>query len=376
MEKSVIDQRNHCMNVGFVTNNFSSGGAQKMMAFVVRSLAPCADKIFLITTQQGNIYSFPGNVQQIYIGDFIKKGKGFFGKINELNNIAKKTREIVVRENIDILCAFGYYFTTVAVKAVKSTKCKVIGSERRAPQMISAFNQLMSKYAYKKCDKVVFQLQGARDFYPNIPDNKTAVIPNPFLPSESSFDRNPERKKIIAMAAARLEQEKGFDIGIKAMKKIIEKYPDYKLRIYGDGDFEKLYGQLIDDLKIRPYIEYMGLSSHIIEDIHDVMVFLLPSRSEGIPNILLESMAAGIPCVAADCPPGGPRMLLENDKNGLLVPVENVDATADAVCELIGNAELRNSVAENATKVTERFKPEKIEEMWRQCFITIMDGNN
>ena len=97
---------------------------------------------------------------------------------------------------------------------------------------------------------------------------------------------------------------------------------------------------------------------------------------EGIPNMLLESMAAGIPCVAADCPPGGPRMLLENDKNGLLVPVENVDATADAVCELIGNAELRNSVAENATKVTERFKPEKIEEMWRQCFITIMDGNN
>jgi glycosyltransferase involved in cell wall biosynthesis len=178
------------------------------------------------------------------------------------------------------------------------------------------------------------------------------------------------------MAAARLEQEKGFDIGIKAMKKIIEKYPDYKLRIYGDGDFEKLYGQLIDDLKIRPYIEYMGLSSHIIEDIHDVMVFLLPSRSEGIPNMLLESMAAGIPCVAADCPPGGPRMLLENDKNGLLVPVENVDATADAVCELIGNTELRNSVAENATKVTERFKPEKIEEMWRQCFITIMDGNN
>ncbi len=95
------------MNVGFVTNNFSSGGAQKMMAFVVRSLAPCADKIFLITTQQGNIYSFPDNVQQIYIGDLIKKGKGFFGKINELNNIAKKTRGIVVRENIDILCAFG-----------------------------------------------------------------------------------------------------------------------------------------------------------------------------------------------------------------------------------------------------------------------------
>ena len=361
------------MNIGFVTNNFGSGGAQKMMAFVVNSLAPCSDNIYLIMSQSEMNYSFPKNVKEIYIGDYIRKRKGIAGKVNELRILIKKTKEIILQKNIDIICSFGYYYTTIAVIAAKKTKCKVIGSERRAPQMLSPLYQSMSRYAYKRCDKAVFQLQGARDFYSGIPDDKTAIIPNPFVPTKYNIVSDYERKKIIAMAAARLEPEKGFDIGILAMKKVVEHYPDFKLEIYGEGDFEGLYGKLLDELKIRSFVEYKGFSEHIIDDVNNVMVFLLPSRSEGIPNMLLEAMAAGLPCVAADCPPGGPRMLLENNKNGLLVPVDDVDSTAEAVCEFIKNVQLRDSLSENAKGVTERFRPDKIEEMWRQCFISLTD---
>lgn len=360
------------MRLGFLTNNMGTGGAQKIMAFVINSLASYADKIYIIMTQHEMDYTFPLNVKKIYISEYTKDSQNSLQKICFMNKLSKETKNIVINESIDILCSFGYYYTTIAVQAVKGTKCKVIGSERRSPQMLPRLLQLMSVYAYSHCDKVVFQLQGARDFYSKIPDNKIEIIPNPYFSPFKSCPNNSYKRKIVSMAAARLEFEKGFDIGIRAMSEVVRKHSDYKLEIYGEGDFEKMYGELIDKLNMRKFVKYKGFSNNIIQAIGDSNVFILPSRSEGIPNMLLEAMAAGIPCVATDCPPGGPRMLTEDNKYGLLVPTEDYKSMSQAICDIIEDIELRNRLSQNAKEVISRFSPQKIEKMWWNCFSSLI----
>ena len=219
---------------------------------------------------------------------------------------------------------------------------------------------------------IVFQLELARRFYKNIQDEKTCIIPNPYLGDPvKRLDLTNHREKTIVLAAARLEYEKGFDVGIKAMKRVIQKHKDYRLLIYGKGDFNKMYGPLINEMNLSKYIEYKGLSDHIIDEIKDCSVFVLPSRSEGIPNMLLEALGAGIPCVAANCPPGGPEILLQNDR-GILVPVDDYVSLGDAICKLLDNEYLANAYALKGQEVVDIFSSKKISEKWQECFENVI----
>lgn len=361
------------MKIALITQNLGSGGAEKMMAFVIKTLAPISDEVIVVMAEDNCKYEFPPNVR-IVVLEGKKQSNSFFGKIKSVVHLSHEAKRIIIQNQSDILIGFGAYFTTVSVLAAINTKCKVLGSERRAPSLMSLRWKLISRWAYHKCDKVVFQLQGARDFYQRIPNKKVCIIPNAFISTWDYLPHIIERRKVICMAAARLEYEKGFDIGIKAMSIVIRKHPEYKMEIFGAGDFKKMYGELIERLNLSDYIEYKGLSKEIINEIYDSSVFILPSRSEGIPNMLLEAMAAGLPCVASNCPPGGPQMLINDGENGLIVSVERHDILADAICRIIDDNNLSIRLSSNARKVKERFSPSVIGDKWIQCIQSLVDN--
>lgn len=355
--------------IAFLNQSLSFGGAEKMMSFVIGSVAPMFDELYLIQfTKPGSDYDLPENVKFVSVGEDIDN-PSFINKLILFIKRIVRTKHILKTQHIDVLCSFGYYFTLMSVLSVMGTTTKIIASERRSPEDNGLIWRLISKVCYGRCEKIVFQLQKASDYFTNIRDSKKRIIPNPYFSKERNLVYNHEdTRKEIVMAAARLEYVKGFDIGIRAMTLIVKKHPEYKLIIYGKGDYEGSYSELIKECGMDEYVEYRGHSKQIIKDMLRSEIFLLPSRLEGIPNMLLEAMGCGMPCVATDCRPGGARLLLGNNEYGFLVGYEDVEGVANSIIKLIEDPILAQEMSKKAMLVRERFSEDIIAEQWRECF--------
>jgi glycosyltransferase involved in cell wall biosynthesis len=133
------------------------------------------------------------------------------------------------------------------------------------------------------------------------------------------------------VAAGRLEASKGFDLLIEAWSKVAPRHPDWQLRIFGEGVLHGRLSKQIDRLGLTDKVELMGFTTQLQKEMVDSSLFVLSSRAEGYPMVLLEAMGCGVPLVSTDCPAGGPRDIIEEGVDGFLVPNEDVDGLAEAI---------------------------------------------
>ena len=272
-----------------------------------------------------------------------------------------KIRDIVRKENIDTVISFMSDVSLLARIATLGLPTKFISSERNDPYSRSAIWKILTIFAYGTSDICVFQLDGAKAYFPSFIKKKGIVIPNPVTDFIKSSDF--ERKKTI-VSAGRFVEEKRFDILIKAFSVVHYRYPDYKLIIYGNGPLFQSYLSLVRTLNITDFVEFPGYINNLREALNENGLFVLSSRSEGIPNVLIEALSSGIATISTDCTPGGPRYLTEDGKYGLLVPVDDVDAIAEAIIRLLSDNDLRKKLEREGPKSLKKIKNEEIEKMW------------
>ena len=131
--------------------------------------------------------------------------------------------------------------------------------------------------------------------------------------------------------------------------------------------------KMAEELHIGQAVRLPGVSRDAIHTIAESSAFVLSSRSEGMPNALLEAMAAGVPCVASRCDMG-PEELIEDGVNGLLVPVENTDAIAEALCRLLRSSDLSASLSANALHIRSTHGIAEITDRWLAYFGTVINN--
>ena len=174
-----------------------------------------------------------------------------------------------------------------------------------------------------------------------------------------------KEKEDYYVATGRLNQQKNYPMMIRAFARFVKDYPDEKLYIYGNGDLREELNELIKNLNVERNILLKGPSNDIPDVLKNAKGFLLSSNYEGIPNGLLEAMAVGVPCISTDCPCGGPKMIINHNENGLLIPVGDEDKLYEALC-CLENEDLRKKISTNAKKSAESFKPDVIYENWEK----------
>jgi len=217
----------------------------------------------------------------------------------------------------------------------------------------------------------VFQTSDAKKYYNIIDESKQIILKNPV---SSEFDVEPfkgERKKVI-VTAGRLSEQKNHELLIEAFSKVKDKFPEYKLVIYGDGPLKDKLQNKIEAVGGENNIILAGRVNQIIDKIHDASLFVLSSNFEGMPNALLEAMSLGLPCISTDCPVGGPREIIVNNENGVLVKLNNADDMANAIDKILSDREFAEKIGNNANKIYNQFSVENVCNKWEAFVIKIM----
>ncbi len=187
------------------------------------------------------------------------------------------------------------------------------------------------------------------------------TLPRPaLLPSQ-----RPQR----VLAVGRLEPVKGFDLLLAAWALLYPQAPGWQLRIVGDGSQRQALEAQCVALGLQGSVELLPATPDIARHYADASLFALSSRYEGLPLVLIEAMAWGLPVAAFDCETG-PRELIGHEDTGLLVPPENPQALADALLRLMHNPALRQQMAERAQSASHRFDIGVIARQW----LDLIDG--
>ena len=221
-------------------------------------------------------------------------------------------------------------------------------------------NDLTNKL--KKLDRFVVLTEKDKEAWVEL-DN-VCVIPNPlsFIPQNIS---KLTEKRVIAVG--RYCHEKGYDLLLKAWCIVQNSIADWRLEVFGEGDRSQ-YEEMISSLNIdRHRCILHGRSSNIQDEFEKSSLAVCSSKFEGFGLVITEAMSCGLPVVSFDCP-WGPRAIIHDGEDGLLVENGNVEKLADAIIWMIQHPEMRSKMATKAIENVQRFSIEKIAEKWRSLF--------
>lgn len=194
-----------------------------------------------------------------------------------------------------------------------------------------------------------------------------SVIPNPST-FHTDHTSSLSEKKVISVG--RLTSQKNYASLIRAFKNVAEKHPDWILEIYGDGPQEVKLKSLITQLNLEKHVFLKGFSSNVKEVITNASIFALSSVFEGLPLVIVEAMACGLPVVSYTCP-CGPNDIITDKKDGFLVNVNDEKTLANKINTLIEYEALRKQMSDAAIIKASKYKIKNIVSIWMNIFNTI-----
>lgn len=384
-----------CETVYIVLYTLSVGGAERHASSIANYLSKKGHNVKIILLQNDIIeYHLQDNIEVIplsnlkYPDSVINSNASLLNKL--LLKIYKKTSEkkynfLDKRLYIESLYLkkLEFYFSTqkdiehskvlafmtipnITAAILKSKfKYKLILGEFTSPQLEfesdAPENRLKEKY-FPYADGFVFQTYEQKDFYSYLEGVKKIVIPNPIeeIPVNPFYGK---RKKEIVNYCKHVKA-KNLPLLISAFAKLVKEYPEYKLVIYGDGPDRSNTEKCIIDHKIQRSVSLKPYAKNVLELVKDSTMFVSSSNREGISNSMLEAMAIGLPTICTDCPAGGARMFIKSYKNGIIVPVNDVNALYEAMKYIIDNPDRAEYMAKKAIDIRKILEKNKILQIW------------
>ncbi|MBR5156650.1 MAG: glycosyltransferase family 4 protein [Clostridia bacterium] len=343
--------------VCFSVNKISlSGGAERVICVLASEFAQRGTDVTIITQESTECgYPLHPDVKIVATKTSCKT------PVLRLFVRCIKLRKFVKKLKPNILISFMTLNNVLAIASLLGVRIPIIVSERIYPGAITGITAKMRSLLYPLCEGFVFQTDAAKEFFDKKIQERSAVIFNPLV--DNIPPKSDETEKII-VTAGRMTKQKNHALLIKAFGGFIKENPDYKLVIYGKGEEQTNLENLIKELNLTDKVILPGTTKTLHNEMSKAEMFVLSSDYEGMPNVLAEAMAIGLPCVSTDCVGGGAKALINDRVNGILVPCKDEKALKDAMCEVASNAELAKTLGHNAAKIKETLSRESIAQQW------------
>lgn len=374
---------------------YNPGGMERVLTEKVNYLSNLSDfNITVVTTDQmGKSLRFPlnDNVKVIHLDiDFNGHySAGIFKKIilhrKKIAIYKEKLKHIIIESKIDIcisLCGkeidFLYKLPVRCKKIAElhfamNYRKQFLTSNHRGFlwKFLGEIRTYQLKKAVKPLDKLVVLTKNDLDQWKTTHQNVTQI------PNVNPLN-NPEKSKLIAkkvVSLGRLDAQKGYDMLIDAWRLIALKYPDWTLEIYGQGEWYQMLQDKIINYNLQDKIILKDIVSNVEKVYCDGSIYVMSSRYEGFGMVLIEAMSCGLPVVSFDCE-HGPREIITDGSDGILVEPNNIEQLAAKICHLMENENLRINMGSNAIESVKRFSKEPIMLRWVELFNQIIKNKN
>jgi glycosyltransferase involved in cell wall biosynthesis len=273
----------------------------------------------------------------------------------------------------DVAIAFLAKVNVISVLATRGLRLPLIVSERNNP-LQQRFNPVwvwLRHRLYGRADGFVTPSEGVMRCFPRRLRARGKVIPNPVELPASVPARAASRKLV---AVGRLVHQKGFDLLLQAFARIATAHPEWRLVIWGEGPERDALKELREKLGLRRRVDLPGLTQRPGQWTDDAGLFVLSSRFESFGNVITEAMASALPVVAFDCP-WGPREILRDQVEGVLVPRGDVAALAAALDRLLADPARRAALGAAARQGARRFDRARVMAAWQEAIVAATSGN-
>lgn len=362
MERVVVNRANYLVKkYGYdisiiTTENFNKENKNKPLAFTLNP------KINLIDLE----INFNDSIEKnIFFKIFIKIKRKLLYKIklekviNELkpdiiDSMGDRSREVLYKLKIKSKKILENHFN-------KNSIIRDTSNDKLLKKMYFNIKNYKQLNLVKKYDEFIVLTEEDRMQWN---DSKIKVIPNSlsYYPKEIS---NLKEKKVISIG--RLDYYKGFDLMIQIWRKVVDKHPEWKLEIYGEGSIRNSLQEEIKKWKLEKNIELKGNCINIQEKLLTSSMFIMTSRGEGMPMVLLEAASCGLPLISFDRP-CGPKDLIKNGENGFLCKFGELDEMANRIIFLIENEKIRKEIGIKARKLSLEYSEDKIMSIWKELY--------
>ncbi|MBF0445135.1 MAG: glycosyltransferase family 4 protein [Magnetococcales bacterium] len=365
-------------NLLFFIQSLASGGAERVTANMANYWAKNGWSVTVVTMTGTDLdfYELHPTIKRIPLNLAGSSSNQILGLLNNIKRIFA-LRALLKEVKPEV--AIAMMSTASVVMAFASwgvPNIAAIGTERTHPPRLplSPIWEKLRSFSYGKLKAVVALTSESATWLENNTNAPfIAIIPNaviwpltlhqPIIDPETLIASD---KKII-LAVGRLDQHKGFATLIDIFAKIAPKHPDWLLVILGEGFKRGDFEQQVQSHGAQKQILLPGVMGNISQWYLRANIYILSSDYEGFPNTLVEAMAHGLAPISFDCETG-PRDIIRNNSDGILIPPGDKQALQEAVEKLIENHILRQQYGKQAMDVRERFAVEKIAEKWESLF--------
>jgi len=365
------------LHIMFYYSSMQRGGAERVISSLANDFVRRGAEVsILVLDDKPSRYPLDARVHFINLCANKSSSNVLTAVRNNLRRMML-TRKTFQNKRPDVVVCFGINNLAFALAAKSGLSIKTIGSERSNPfrtdvgRFWTKMKQLLSPYA----DGYIFSTEGARTYYPEKTREKSVVIPNGVF-ADTMPDIVPklsERWQKTVCSTGRLQPVKGFDVLIDAFWRFRQRFPDYTLHIYGEGKQRAVLEKLVREKGLENHAFLEGYVDDIPAALCRHTMFAFTSRHEGMPNGLIEALACGLPCVAANCD-FGPSDLIQHEENGLLVPVGDAEATANAMARIAANSGFADKLARNALKIRETHSMGEIAKRFHDYIVCVATG--
>lgn len=371
------------MKLVIFINNLAGGGAERVAATLANYWARKHWEITIVTLdpQSLDFYPLEPAVRRVSLnlsGDSAHILDALLQNVRRVIALRRAIRQL--RPNV-VLSMMSTPNVLLAFASLGIAGLHAVGSERCYPPHfpLGTMWHAMRRRMYGRLAAVVALTQECADWIttnssakcvPVIPNAASWPLPNNLPKIATDAISSPERK--VLLAVGRLSNEKNFDMLIDVFSELAPRHPDWDLVILGDGPDRTSLETRIRNAESGARMFVPGIAGNVGEWYARADLYVMCSRFEGFPNALAEALAHGLPAVSFDCDTG-PRDIIRDGIDGLLVPAGDIRSLQVALDRVMGDSRLRAGMACRAIDARGRFSIEKIAAMWEDLFSTLSD---